>query len=97
MSIGGNTHSPKKFFFDTERSKDKHFKVQRIIVLKAFSKYPKTMLQVSKETGIYRANICRYISGFKKRNTIKLIRFGICPISKHRAGFYYTGKEGGNG
>lgn len=86
-----------KVLLKAEQSKYKHFELQRKTVLKAFSKYPKTMLQVSNETGIYRANICRYISGFKKRNTIKLIRFGLCPISKHRAGFYYSGKEGENG
>ena len=33
---------------------------------------------------------------WKKQNKIELVKFGICPISKHRAGFY-TGKEMWNG
>lgn len=57
-------------------------------VLKAFSKHPKTMLQVSKETGVRRANICRFIAVWKKQNRIGIAYFGLCPITKARAGFY---------
>lgn len=63
---------------------------QRKTALNAFSERPKTMLETAQETGIYRANLCRYISEWQKQNRIFLIHFGICPISKHRAGFYYT-------
>jgi len=55
----------------------------------AFHK-PKTMLEVSVETGILRANICRYMSRWKKQDKIILDHFGLCPISKYRAGFYQT-------
>ncbi len=62
---------------------------QKQIALTAFAK-PKTMLQVSQETGILRANLCRYIAKWKRTNRIALQGFGLCPISKHRAGFYTT-------
>jgi len=48
------------------------------------------MLMISKETGVLRANICRYVSKFRKKDKIKLMYKSICPITKHRAGFYTT-------
>lgn len=54
---------------------------------------PKTMLMVSIETGILRANICRYVAEWEKENRICIVRKGICQISKHRAGFYITNPE----
>lgn len=63
-------------------------------VYKAFhSSTPKTMLQVATETGILRANICRYVASFQKDNKIWLVKKGICSISKCRAGFYTTKVE----
>ena len=82
---------------EKKQSKDKDYTGQMKRVYKSFSERPKTMLMVSVETGILRANICRYISEWEKENSIELIKFGICPISKHRAGYYYTGKEAQNG
>lgn len=64
-----------------------HLESQRKAVLKAFRE-PKTMLQVSFETGILRANICRFISEFQREGRIIRIKNGICPISKHPAGLY---------
>jgi len=58
-------------------------------VYKAFYKSPKTMLTVSIETGILRANICRYVAKMKRHGNIRLVKKGICPVSKHRAGFYF--------
>ncbi|MDX9846656.1 MAG: hypothetical protein RBT74_06725 [Tenuifilaceae bacterium] len=79
-------------------SKGKHFTNQMQIVRGAWSSTPKTMLQVSKETGILRANICRYVAKWKRTNRIILHGFGLCPISKHRAGYYSTNlKAQGNG
>lgn len=49
---------------------------------------PKTMLQISVESNILRANICRYISRLRKENRVILVNTGICPISKYRAGFF---------
>ena len=57
---------------------------------KAFGNAPKTMLQVSLETGILRANICRYVATMRKEGHISLIYKGLCPISNCRAGFYLS-------
>jgi hypothetical protein len=65
----------------------KKFGQQEREAFAAFHK-PKTMLEVSVETGILRANICRYMSRWKKQDKIILDHFGLCPISKYRAGFY---------
>lgn len=91
-----NTHSS-NILFAGNKSKYKDFTGQRKRVYKSFSERPKTMLQVAQETNILRANLCRYIAKWKKQNSIELVKFGICPITKHRAGFYYTGKEVRNG
>lgn len=91
-----NTHSS-NILLEKKLSKYKDFKGQMKRVHKSFSERPKTMLMVSVETGILRANLCRYLAKWKKQNKIELVKFGICPITKHRAGFYYTGKEVQNG
>ena len=79
--------------FGKERGKIKHFEAQMKRVFAALYKQPKTMLMVSIETGILRANICRYVAEWGKENRICIVRKGICPISKHRAGFYTTNPE----
>jgi hypothetical protein len=71
----------------------RHFQPQMKRVFAALYRQPKTMLMVSVETGILRANICRYVAKWNKRNCIRVVRKGICPISKHRAGFYTTKPE----
>ena len=92
-----NTQRSNVLFAGNKSSKDNDYTGQMKRVYKSFSERPKTMLMVSVETGILRANICRYISEWEKENSIELIKFGICPISKHRAGFYCTRKEVQNG
>ena len=82
-----------KVFSHKGQGKDKHFQAQMERVFAALDRQPKTMLMVSIETGILRANICRYVAKWKKQNCIKVVRQGICPISKHRAGFYTTNPE----
>lgn len=53
-----------------------------------------TMKQASILSKIDRANICRYISKRRKTNNIYLVKYGICPITKHsKVGFYTTNKE----
>jgi hypothetical protein len=74
-------------------SKDKEFKQQLKIVFEAFYSRPATMLMISKETGIYRANICRYVAKYRKQGAIFLIKKGLCPISKHPASFLTTNPE----
>lgn len=48
------------------------------------------MLMVSIETGVLRANICRYVAEWGRKNRIGLVSYGICPISKYMAGYYTT-------
>jgi len=66
-----------------EQCKDSYKLPQTQLVYKAFFGRPKTMFEVSKETDISRANICRYIAKWKRENKIAVVFFGICPISKH--------------
>ena len=72
---------------------DKKFQGQKSRVFVALLSRPKTMLMVSVETGILRANICRYIACWRKQDKVQVIKKGICPISKHRACFYTTNPE----
>ena len=72
------------------QGKDKHFEVQMKRVFEAFKRQPSTMLMVSIETGILRANICRYVAKWQKGNSIHLLKQGLCKASKHRAGYYTT-------
>jgi hypothetical protein len=72
------------------QSEDKHFQGQMIRVFEAFRRKPSTMLMVAAETGILRANICRYVARWQKQGSIHLVRKGLCKVSKHRAGYYTT-------
>lgn len=75
------------------RNKDKEFKQQMKVVFEAFNKQPATMLMISRLTGIYRANICRYVAKYRKQGKIFLVYKGICPVSKHKASFLTTNPE----
>jgi len=77
-------------FLHRRQGKDKHFEVQMIRVFAALYRQPKTMLMVEVETGIMRSNICRYVAKWRKRDCIKVIRKGICPISKSAGVQYLT-------
>ena len=88
-----NNHRTALKSFGKGQGKDKHFQGQTQRVFTAFLRHPKTMLMVSIETGILRANICRYVAEWEKENLICIVRKGICPISKHRAGFYTTNPD----
>lgn len=74
-----------KVFSHKGQDKDNHFETQMKRVFEAFKRKPSTMLMVSFETGILRANLCRYIAKWRKENRICIVRKGICPITKHRA------------
>jgi hypothetical protein len=76
-----------------KQDKDNHFQSQKKKVFVALYRQPKTMLMVSIETKVLRANICRYIAYWEKQNCIVKVRKGICPISKCCAGFYTTNPE----
>jgi hypothetical protein len=76
--------------FPNRRGKDKHFEAQMKQVFEAFKRKPSTMLMVSFETGILRANICRYVAEWQKTDNIQLLEQGLCKVSKHCAGYYTT-------
>ena len=88
-----NNHRTALKSFGKGLGKDTHFQTQMQRVFTALYRQPKTMLMVSIETGILRANICRYVAEWEKENRICIVRKGICPISKHRAGFYTTNPD----
>ncbi|MDR3226152.1 MAG: hypothetical protein LBT56_00575 [Prevotellaceae bacterium] len=50
----------------------------------AFFQKPCTMMEVAKNTGIERANICRYVSKLRKCDNIWLVNIGRCPITGHK-------------
>jgi len=79
-----------KDFSGNEQRKNKKFLAQKRRAFKAFFGPPKTMLQVAIETGILRANICRYKAEFQRVGTIQIVKKDLCPISKHRSGFLTT-------
>src|SRR5574344_1689487 len=91
--MGNNQLNSPKVFSDKGQGKDKHFQEQKQRVFIAFLRHPKTMLIISIETGILRANITRYVAKWRKESRICIVRKGICPISKHRAGFYTTNPD----
>jgi hypothetical protein len=91
----GTTHTPKYSDLATQGAtspKDKRFEAQQKRVFAAFSRKPSTMLMVAIETGILRANICRYVAEWRKEYRIFLLGVSLCKISKHRAGYYSTTK-----
>lgn len=86
-----NEHSiPPSNSLHKRQDKDRHFESQMKRVFEAFKRKPSTMLMVSVETGILRANICRYVAQWKKKGSIHLLKQGLCKVSKHRAGYYTT-------
>lgn len=77
-------------FQHKRQPQDTNFKAQMKRVFAALYRQPKTMLMVSIETGILRANICRYVAKWQKQGSIHLLKQGLCKVSKHRAGYYTT-------
>lgn len=73
--------------------KDKDFKAQMQIVYQSFFERPKTMLDVSLETGILRANICWYAKEWRKTGKIKEIYKGLDKNTKCMASYLSTDKR----
>jgi len=84
------SNSIKPPFHNKGPNKDKDFQSQMKVVFQAFHISPKTMLMVSVETGILRANICRFIAKWRKKECITELRKGICPISKENGVKFFT-------
>ena len=76
--------------FETGHLQDTKFKAQMDIVFASLLEKPKTMLMVSVETNILRANICRYVAMWKGTNSIGTFKNAFCGISKHRADYLTT-------
>ena len=76
-----------KVFSDKDSYKSQYDKV-----LEAFST-PKTMLMVARETGIERANICRYVQRAVEIGVLFFVSYSLCAITLHKAGFYTTDKS----
>lgn len=60
--------------FPSDKGKDREFQAQYQIVYQSFKERPKTMLDVSLETGILRANICRHVAEMDNKRVTKNIR-----------------------
>lgn len=57
----------------------------------AFYAEPVTMMEVARNVGIDRANVCWYVRDLRKAGVIWLIRKGICPVTRWPGvGFWTT-------
>lgn len=73
--------------------KYREFKAQYQIVYQSFKERPKTMLDVSLETGILRANICRYVADMDDKGLIECLYKAKDKHTNFTAGHYTTDKE----
>jgi DNA-binding transcriptional regulator LsrR (DeoR family) len=78
---------------ESSLSKNKEYREQMGRVFRCFYEHPKTMLDVSIETGILRANICRYVSHMEDDGRIQIHHKGIDKTTKCRAAYYTTNPE----
>lgn len=78
--------------FPNDKGKDSDFGSQYQIVYQSFKECPKTMLDVSLETGILRANICRYVADMENKGVIQLLYKSEDEHTKFTAGYYTTDK-----
>lgn len=81
--------APKSFNID----KDSDLRTQYQAVYLSFKERPKTMLDVSLETGILRANICRYVADMEDKGIIQLLYKTVDEHTKFTAGYYTTDKS----
>lgn len=72
--------------------KNREFRAQYQIVYQSFKECPKTMLDVSLETGILRANICRYVAEMENKGVIQLLYKSEDEHTRFTAGYYTTDK-----
>lgn len=75
-----------------DRCKDMDFRTQYQIVYQSFKEQPKTMLDVFLETGILRANICRYVVDMEDKGLIQLLYKMDDVHTRRKAGYYTTDK-----
>jgi hypothetical protein len=64
------------------------------IVFNAFFESPKTMQEVSKETGVMRSNICWYVRDFRNQRIIAMVGYRKCNVTKYgKVGIYTTNPD----
>jgi hypothetical protein len=73
--------------------KDNEFRSQYQTVYQSFKERPKTMLDVSLQTGILRANVCRYVADMEDKKLIQLLYKTEDEHTKFTAGYYTTDKD----
>ncbi len=59
-------------------------------VAQCFNERPKTRTMVSDQTGIPTKNIDRYIAQMKKTGNLRIVKLGICEITRHAKVEYLT-------
>lgn len=70
----------------------------RLIIAIHEAKQPLNMRQLSAITGIERPTMCRRMAELKRMGMAKVVRYGVCPISKYpHVGFYAKGGGDGKG
>ena len=77
----------------TDTNKNSDLRSQYKIVYQSFKEQPKTMLDVSLETGILRANICRYVADMENKGIIQLLYKTDDKHTNFTAGYYTTDKS----
>jgi len=92
-AIISNYRSTGEGFTTQQRYDKKEVTGQMKQVFESFKERPKTMLMVAFETGILRANLCRYVAKWRKSESIAIVTHSLCKISKHRAGYLSTNLE----
>lgn len=70
-----------------------HFHLQSKKVFTALYGQLRSILIGSIETGVLRTNIYRYIAKWEKQDCVQIALRGVCPVSKHHAGFNTTNPE----
>lgn len=65
--------------------KNTYFLQQQKKVYMEFFRAPRTMKQVAVLLGIDRANVCRYVAHYRKRQSIAYLGKVVCPITKRMA------------
>ncbi len=84
-----SSNSPKESF-SNRQAQDTKFRTQKETVYKSISITPKTTLMIFLDTGILRANVCRYIDELQEEGRVKLLKKTFCKASGYRAGYYIS-------
>ena len=56
----------------------------------AFFVKPSTMMEVARQIGCDRANVCWYLRDLRKAGRVWITRIGMCPVTRHRRVQFWT-------